>query len=308
MDYRVLGKTGLRLSALSYGASALGSMYRDIDEADGIHAVHTALDNGINYIDVSPFYGLTKAETVLGRALKGIPRDKYYLATKAGRVGWEEFDFTEKGIIKSAEESMRRLGVDYLDVLQLHDIEYQGGKYLEEALEAGIPALQKLKKQGKTRFYGLTAYPIEVFRRVLSQVEVDTVLCHNHYSLNDLLLLDLLPLVREKNIGLIAASPLGTSLLTERGAADWHPATEEDRAVVRRAANFCKENGTSIEKLAIQFATANPEIPTMLVSSASSKRIKRNIEWVEGPFDPELVVQVQQILEPIMNKDWNFGG
>ena len=307
MEYRILGKTGLSVSALSFGASALGSMYRSIDESDGIRAVYTALDNGINYIDVSPFYGLTKAETVLGKALNGIPRDRYFLATKAGRIGWEEFDYSEKGIIRSVEASMRRLGVDYLDVLQLHDIEYSGRRYLKQALEEAIPVLQKLKKQGKIKFYGVTAYPIDVFEQVLSQVEVDTILCHNHYSLNDTLLLDLLPLVKEKNVGLVGASPLGTSLLTERGAADWHPATKNDRAVVRRAVDFCKEHGTSIEKLAIQFATANKEIPTTLVSTASSKRIKQNIDWLKEPFEAELAHQVQEILQPIMNKDWNFG-
>jgi aryl-alcohol dehydrogenase-like predicted oxidoreductase len=306
MEYRILGKTNLRVSALSYGASALGSMYRSIDETEGMRTVHTALDNGINYIDVSPFYGLTKAETVLGKALKDIPRDRYYLATKAGRNGWEEFDFSEKGIIRSAEASMQRLGVDYFDVLQLHDIEYFGRRYLKQALEEAIPTLQKLKQQGKIRFFGITAYPIEVFEQVLSQVEVDTILCHNHYTLGDTLLLELMPLIKEKNVGLIGASPLGSGLLTERGAPDWHPANENDRTTVKQAVNFCKERGTSLEKLAIQFATANKEIPTTLVSTASSMSLKHNIDWLEEPFDVSLAQQVQEILQPIMNKDWKY--
>lgn len=306
MEYRILGKTNLRVSALSYGASALGSMYRSIDETEGIDTVHAALDYGINYIDVSPFYGLTKAETVLGKALKDIPRDRYYLATKAGRIGWEEFDFSEKGIMRSAEASLQRLGVDYFDVLQLHDIGYLGRRYLPQALEEAIPALQRLKQQGKTRFYGITAYPIEVFEQVLCQVEVDTILCHNHYSLSDTLLLDLMPLIKKTNVGLVGASPLGSSLLTERGAADWHPAGENDRATVKRAVSFCKEHGTSLEKLAIQFATANKEIPTTLVSTASSTRLKQNVDWLEEPFDVSLAQQVQEILRPIMNKDWKY--
>ena len=87
MEYRVLGQTGLQVSALGYGASPLGSVFRPIDEAEGIRTVHTAIDLGINFIDVSPYYGLTKAETVLGEALATLPRDGYILATKVGRYG-----------------------------------------------------------------------------------------------------------------------------------------------------------------------------------------------------------------------------
>jgi aryl-alcohol dehydrogenase-like predicted oxidoreductase len=201
---------------------------------------------------------------------------------------------------------MQRLGVDYFDVLQLHDIEYFGRRYLKQALEEAIPTLQKLKQQGKIRFFGITAYPIEVFEQVLSQVEVDTILCHNHYTLGDTLLLELMPLIKEKNVGLIGASPLGSGLLTERGAPDWHPANENDRTTVKQAVNFCKERGTSLEKLAIQFATANKEIPTTLVSTASSMSLKHNIDWLEEPFDVSLAQQVQEILQPIMNKDWKY--
>src|SRR5690625_1727884 len=101
MEYRELGQTGLSVSALSYGASSLGSVFRDIDENEGIKTVKTAVDQGINYIDVSPYYGLTKAETVLGKALKSIPRDQYILSTKAGRMSEHEFDFSNEQIIQS---------------------------------------------------------------------------------------------------------------------------------------------------------------------------------------------------------------
>ena len=96
MEYRSLGKTGLNVSVLSFGASSLGGVFRNVDDQAGIRAVRTALDLGINLIDVSPYYGQTKAETVLGRALEGIPRDRYYLATKCGRYGAniEDFDFS----------------------------------------------------------------------------------------------------------------------------------------------------------------------------------------------------------------------
>src|SRR5262249_1252251 len=124
MIYRALGKTGLRVSALGYGASPLGSVFRPIDQAEGIRTVRAALDLGINLIDVSPYYGLTRAETVLGRALAGVPRERYLLATKIGRYGESEFDFSAERVTRSVEESLERLGVETLDLIQCHDIEF----------------------------------------------------------------------------------------------------------------------------------------------------------------------------------------
>ena len=110
MQYRLLGQTGLNVSILSFGASSLGGAFRDIDEQEGVRTVHKALELGINFIDVSPYYGLTKAETVLGRALVGIPREAYFLATKCGRYGSNicDFDFSATRVIRSVDESLAR--------------------------------------------------------------------------------------------------------------------------------------------------------------------------------------------------------
>lgn len=182
MKYRKLGNTGLEVSVLSYGASSLGSVFRDVPKEEGIRTVHTALDMGINLIDVSPYYGLTKAETVLGESLQTVPRDRYILSTKAGRYGQDEFDFSRERIIRSAEESMGRLGTDYLDILLLHDIEFGS---LEQVMEEGIPALEELKQSGKIRYSGVTGLPLPIFETVLSRTALDVILSYCHYSLND---------------------------------------------------------------------------------------------------------------------------
>ena len=87
MKYNEIGKTGMYVSNLSFGASSLGGVFHEADEARSMEAVFAAVENGINFIDVSPYYGHYKAETVLGKALKEIPRNKYYLSTKVGRYG-----------------------------------------------------------------------------------------------------------------------------------------------------------------------------------------------------------------------------
>src|SRR5579875_3902782 len=123
MIYRELGATGLRASILGYGASPLGGEFGPIDETEGIRTVHAALDAGINYFDVAPYYGRTRAESVLGRALRTIPRKAYILATKVGRYDTDRFDFSADRVVSSVEESLQRLGVETIDVIQCHDIE-----------------------------------------------------------------------------------------------------------------------------------------------------------------------------------------
>lgn len=304
MKYRRLGNTGLEVSNLSFGASSLGSVFRDINEIEGIKTVHTAIEHGINLIDVSPYYGLTKAETVLGKAIRDIPREKFILSTKAGRYGENEFDFSKQRILKSIEESLTRLQTDYVDILLLHDVEF--GSF-HQIMEEGIPALQQLKKEGKIRFFGVSGLPLTIFERVLNQADLDVVLSYCHYSLNDTSLLSLIPLLGKKKTGLINASPLSMGLLSSRPVAEWHPADQEIRMICKKAANFCAMNGADISKLAIQYAVQNEQIPTTLVSTASIENIKKNIAWTEEPIDHDLLKEVLNILKPIHNKTWPSG-
>jgi aryl-alcohol dehydrogenase-like predicted oxidoreductase len=306
MQYRTLGKTGLQVSVLSFGASSLGSVFRNINESEGIRAVHTALDLGINFLDVSPYYGLTKAETVLGKALKSIPRDTYFLATKLGRYGdsFEKFDFSEKRVFSSIEESLQRLNVDYVDVLQCHDIEFSN---LDQIVHETIPALRKAQKQGKARFIGITGLPLNIFRYVLDRVDVDTILSYCHYALNDTSLEDLIPYFKEKQIGIINASPLSMGLLSQRGTPDWHPASDEIKRACAKAAEYCAEKGERIEKLAVQFSIRNQDIPITLVGTANPENVKKNIAWIEEPINEELLHDVLEILKPIHNNTWVVG-
>lgn len=304
MKYRKLGKTGLEVSALSFGASSLGSVFRETDDAESVRTVHTAVDMGINLIDVSPYYGLTKAETVLGKAIAEMKRDRFVLTTKAGRYGADKFDFSEQRIISSVDESLQRLQTDYIDILFLHDIEFVP---FEQVAEGAFLALEKLKQAGKIRFSGVSGLPLTVFEKSLAYTELDAVLSYCHYSLNDTSLLDILPLLERQQVGLISASPLSMGLLGNRALADWHPAGAEIRAACQEAAAYCAAKGEDIAKLAVQYATANERIPTTLVSTANPDNIRKNIEWTDEPINEELLAEVLAILAPIHNRSWESG-
>lgn len=304
MITRPLGRTGLQVSVLSYGASPLGSVFRPIDEAEGIRTVHTALDLGINFIDVSPYYGLTRAETVLGKALATVPRDRYLLATKVGRYGAEEFDFSADRVTTSVDESLRRLQVDHVDLIQCHDIEFGS---LDQIVQETLPALQRVREQGKARFIGITGYPLAIYPRVLDRAPVDTVLSYCHYTLNDTSLEGLLPYLQAKGVGIINASPLAMGLLTERGAPDWHPAPEPLKAACAKAAAFCRARGVDIAQLALQHVVSHPAIATTLVGTANPENLRKNAAWIEQPPDPQLLAEVQAILAPVRNMTWPSG-
>jgi L-galactose dehydrogenase len=306
MEYRPLGRTGLEISALSLGASSLGSVFRPVDEAEGIRTVHTAVDLGINYIDVAPYYGLTAAETVLGKALRTIPRDRYYLTTKVGRYGptVADCDFSAARVTASLDESLARLGVDHVDVIQVHDIEFGD---LDQIVDETIPALRRLQAQGKARFVGITGLPPRAFRYVLERADVDTVLSYCHYSLNDTALEDLIPTLQRKQVGIVNASPLSMGLLSERGAPDWHPAPDEVKSACARAAAFCRAQGTDIARLAVQFSVSNPDLATTLVGTANPRNMEKNVRWAETSPDPALLAEVLRILEPIHNQTWPQG-
>ena len=304
MEYRTLGKTGLEVSVLSFGASSLGSVFRQIDEDEGIRAVHVALDMGLNFIDCSPFYGLTRAETVLGKALQGIPRHQYVLATKVGRYGEDEFDFTAARVTRSVDESLQRLGVDYIDIIQCHDIEYGS---LDQVVEETLPALRRVQAAGKVRFVGITGFPLAIYRAVMERIDVDSILSYCHYSLNDTSLTGLIPYLQAKHVGIIGASPLSMGLLTHRGAPAWHPATDEIKRTCAQAVQFCRQQGVDMARLAIQFALRNPDIHTTLVGTANPDNMRRNIEWLEMPYDEELVNRVLDVLAPVRDKTWMTG-
>ena len=312
MEYRELGQTGLKLSNLSFGASSLGSVFHETKAEESIKAVETALEGGINFIDVSPYYGHYKAETVLGKALKRLPRDKFYLSTKVGRYGKDgknTWDYSAKRATESVYESMERLNVDYIDIINVHDIEFQatlpGG--LAKVCEETLPALVELKEKGIVGHVGITDLQLKNIKWVIDHTPegtVESVLNFCHYCLNDDELLDYLDYFEEKGVGVINASPLSMGLLTLRGVPDWHPAPKPLVKVCAEAAKFCQDKGYPIEKLAIQYSVGNPRITSTLFSSANPMNVERNIEWAREAPDAELVNDVKAIIGEQQRVSW----
>ncbi|MHC4636384.1 MAG: aldo/keto reductase [Planctomycetota bacterium] len=304
MEYRTLGKTGMAVSIIGYGASPLGNVFGETDEAEGVRAVSYAIDHGINYFDVAPMYGVTLAETRLGKAIKG-KRDKIFLATKCGRYDLDKFDFSYKRITESIDESLRRLQTDYVDVYQIHDIEF-GDR--EQVLNEAIPAARKVQESGKARFVGITGLPVRYLRFIAEKVEVDTILTWAHYDLvEDEMDQFLTPFAEQRGIGLINASPLHQRLLTEKGPPDWHRSPKEVLETGTRIAALCRQHGVNVADVAMRFALDHPYVATTVVGMSKLRHVEQNIKVLDFQNPPELMAKIEKLIEPVKNKMWFEG-
>lgn len=307
MKYNEIGKTGLKVSNLSFGASSLGGVFHSIREAEGIEAVFTAIEKGMNFIDVSPYYGHYKAETVLGKALKEIPRAKYILSTKVGRYGKDgvnTWDYSAQRATESVYESMERLNIDYIDLINVHDVEFAD---LNQVVNETLPALVALREKGVVGHVGITDLQLENLHWVIEHSPagtVESVLNFCHYCLCDDKLADYLDYFEEKGVGIINASPLSMGLLSLRGVPDWHPAPKPLVEACQKAVQHCLSKNYPIEKLAIQYSVSNPRIATTLFSSANPQNVIKNIEYAEEPINWQLVQEVQDIIGDQKRVSW----
>src|SRR6476659_2860874 len=293
MQTRSLGKTGLQLPILSFGASSLGAEFRKVKLDEALKSVHVALECGLNFIDTSPFYGRGMSEVLLGVALKGVPRESYALCTKLGRYDLAHFDFSARRVAESVDVSLHRLGTDHLDIVLCHDIEFVP---MQQIVDETIPALRRAQQAGKVRFIGFSGYPQKVFRFICDQTDVDCVLSYNQYTLQNTRFADeSVPYLKGQGIGVMNAGPFSARLLTNAPLPAWLKEPENVRAAARRAAEHCAARGTDIAKLALQFSLANPDIATTVAGSANPQNIQKWAKWLAEPIDETLLREVLEI-------------
>ena len=170
------------------------------------------------------------------------------------------FDFTANRVTQSAEQSLKRLQLSEVDLLQVHDVEFAPS--VDMILNETLPAVEKLRNRGLCRYIGITGYPIGPLREIVerSEVKIDSVLSYCRLALHDNTLKEHFEFFKSRNIPIINASPVGMGLLTETGTQDWHPALPEIKSACRQAVRYCKENGVDITRLALNHATEPEEV------------------------------------------------
>lgn len=304
MLYRTLGKTDLNVSVIGFGASTLGNVFGDVSTEDGRKAVHHAISCGITLFDVSPYYGLTMAEERLGAALLGV-REQVVLATKCGRYGANQFDFSAQGITHELENSLRRLRTDRVDLLQAHDIEFGN---IDQVVNETIPAMRLLQEQGKTRRIGITSYWPGLLAYVAERVSVDTVLnyCHSNLMMDDMSR-ELVPCVTRSGVGLLNASPLHMGLLGGQLPPAWHPAPANVRAAAEDVVALCRRFGQEPAIVALNACLRDPVVSSTVIGMANVAQVIASCAALDFMPSAELMMAIRQRIAPVFNTTWVSG-
>ena len=296
LEKAALGRSGLQVTRLGLGCAAIGGLYGDIPDDQATQVVHKALDLGLNLFDTAPLYGSGKSEERLGRALRDVPRDSYVLASKVGRLlvasddGQRDesifdnppplkpvFDFSYDGVMRSLEESLKRLGVDRIDILHIHDPD----AHWKEAIEGAYPALERLRAEGVISAVSAGMNQWEMLARFAREGDFDCFLLAGRYSLLDQSALDeLLPLCTEKNIGIMAGGTYNSGILAKgaKPGATYNygeaPADIMQKAQAIEA--VAERHGVDVKAAASQFVFAHPAITCIIPGTRQPARVEEN--------------------------------
>ncbi|XP_030755169.1 L-galactose dehydrogenase-like [Sitophilus oryzae] len=312
MTYNPLGNTGLKVSKISLGTSGFSNFYGEHDVEECKKVVYEAVRRGINLIDTAPWYGHGDSEKILGTCLEGIPRKAYYLSTKCCRYEKDlalMFDFSAERTRKSIDESLTRLKLSYVDILQVHDIEF--APTLDMVLKETLPTVAEICKSGKARHVGITGYPLSTLKECIekSTVHIETVLTYCRSMMTDNTLDEYIDFFRSKNVGVVNGAIHGMALLTNVGAPSWHPASDELKAVCREASEFCQKENVELGKLALYYSMQHGAGDTILVGTKSKmKLISYNLDVLHNGLstkEQEVYEQVLKILKKLPpNSNW----
>jgi D-threo-aldose 1-dehydrogenase len=303
-----LGRGGLRVSALSLGTAPLGNLFAPVAEEDAAATVRSALGAGLTYLDTAPHYGLGLAERRLGRLLAGLPRDRFVVSTKVGRLvrslaagetvdpegfvgappGKRVWDFSRDGVRRSLEESLERLGLDRVDIVLVHDPD----DHEREAYEQAFPALAELRDQGVVGAIGAGMNQAEMLTRFVRDLDLDLVLVAGRYSLLDQrALAELLPTCAARGTAVVVGGVFNSGLLADPrpGATfDYAPAAPELVARAVRLAEVCARHGVPLRTAALAFPFGHPTVTSVLVGARSAGEVEDAVASFERPVPGDL--------------------
>ncbi|MFJ6572472.1 aldo/keto reductase [Streptomyces sp. NPDC091292] len=298
---RTLGRSGVEVTDLSFGAAGIGNLYTAVDDAQAGAALRAAWDEGVRYFDTAPHYGIGLSERRVGAALRDRPRDRYTLSTKVGRLlepveggaaygddlahGFavpathrRVWDFSADGVRRSLEDSLTRLGVDRVDVVYLHDPD----DHAEQAFREGYPALERLRAEGVVGAIGAGMNQTAMLTRFVVDTDVDVVLCAGRYTLLDQRALsDLLPRAAERGTSVVVGGVFNSGLLADpRPGATYDyaaaPGDILDRAY--RLRDIAARHGTTLRAAALAFPRAHPAVASVLVGTRSAAEVRDTAE------------------------------
>jgi D-threo-aldose 1-dehydrogenase len=302
-DTMRVGKTDLRVTRMAFGAGTIGGMYSEVPHEQALSTIRRALSLGVKFFDVAPFYGHGMSEMRLGEGLRNVPRDSIMLATKVGRLlvpapkgyhnsfFWNaapfipKFDYSYDGVMRSYEESLKRLGVDRIDILHIHDPD----DHFEQALGSAFPALAKLRSCGAVGAIGVGMNQAEMLTRFAKEADFDCFLVAGRYTLIDQTALhELLPLCVKKNITVFIGGTYNSGILATgavQGAKfNYQDASREIIEKVRRVELVCARHAVPLKAAAMQFPLAHPAVASVISGCRAPSEVEENARMLSFPI------------------------
>ena len=313
LDKAEIGSTGLMVSRLGVGGAPFGSMPVDTAEQRSVESIGKGLELGISYYDTAPFYGSGRSERYYARGLSGVERDGYALSTKVGRAlnpvdagargGIHRdlptvevaFDFSRDGVLRSFEESLKRLELDRIDILLIHDPD----DYHEQALNESFPALAELRSQGVIGAIGAGMNFCEPLAQFGREADFDCFLLAGRYTLLDHSGLDdLLPMCEERGISIILGGPYNSGVLASdlgEGTTYFYRATPpETLELARRIKAVCDRHGVPLKAAALQFGLAHPAVSATIPGAVSADEVQENFDMVGYPIPADMWAELKR--------------
>lgn len=323
MRYKRVEKIDFDFSVIGFGcwgASGSGSWTNHTDE-EQIQAIRTAIDLGLNFFDVAPIYGMGHAEEVLGKAIVGL-RDKIFIATKAG-IPWNDKmearnDVSAESLLKEIDESLERLGVEYVDLLQVH-WPTDSGVPLEET----ITAMKQIKESGKAKYIGLSNYSVEDIKKASDIVEIVSIQglynmieqdvdSYHTIPLQYRVKSETFPLVKERGMAFFPYSPLFQGLLTGVITKDTvfedgdvrlnNPklnGTERSKylGILDKITKLDELKGKPLNEIAFNYLITKEEVTSVIATVQNSEQVKQNIKALEWEMTKETISEIDKIVE-----------
>lgn len=310
-DMARIGRSAVWVSRLALGTSALGGLYQVVEEAEACATLKRALELGIRYYDTAPIYGLGNSESRLGQVLPYVPRNSFVIGTRVGRPlrslapgeakverswfgtppdkSWE-FDFSYDRVMRSMEESLKRLNLDRINILIIHDPDNE--TYLQQALSGAYLAADKLRAEGVIDAIGVGVDRVDILAKFAREADVDCFVLPGRYTLlNQTALEDLLPLCTRRNISIMNAVVYQSGMLADPkpgGMVDYSPASEEIFNRALRIRQVCDRYEVPIKAAAIQFSLAHPAVAAVLNGARSVEELEENVRMFEYPIPDDL--------------------
>lgn len=312
LSLRLLGRSGVKVTALGFGGAPLGDLYANLDEAGAVATVETALASGINLIDTSPLYGHGLSEHRIGAALRRSGRKDVVISTKVGRVAEPfagrgngsgylgglphglRFDYSYDGAMRSLEQSALRLGVDRIDVVLIHDVDVwthgQGaieGRFAE-AMDGAYRALDKLRAGGVVKAIGVGVNEAEICARFARAGDFDTMLLAGRYSLLEQPgLASFMPLAQQKGIGLMLGGVFNSGILATGPVAgakyNYQPAPPAILARVAAIEAVCARHGVPLRRAALQFPLGHPAVASLVMGAVKPEEVADQVAELSAP-------------------------